>query len=274
VVGGRPVLIAPGNELFPPHAYRDAGPAAAPARRFRGTGGSVNLSAARCLRYISAHTARDAPPRVLALGSGRQRGRLAHDLGDAVELIAVDVDSHADVDAWCDAHALPFPDGAFDAVIATAVLEHVLRPERVAAEIARVLRMDGLVYSEIPFMQQVHEGAYDFTRYTLSGHRRLFEAFREIESGLVAGPATALAWSVEHLALTLVKRPRSRLLVKAGVRGTFGWVRLADRRLARRPAAVDGASCTYFLGARRASGTTSDREIVAGYRGAQQRRHV
>jgi hypothetical protein len=31
-------------------------------------------------------------------------------------------------------------------------------------------------------MQQVHEGAYDFTRYTLSGHRRLFNGFTETSS--------------------------------------------------------------------------------------------
>jgi len=57
----------------------------------------------------------------------------------------------------------------FDAVWIQAVLEHVLDPVRVVAEIHRVLRPGGLVYSEIPFMQEVHEGAYDFTRFRLSG---------------------------------------------------------------------------------------------------------
>src|SRR5207237_664581 len=31
-----------------------------------------------------------------------------------------------------------------------------------------------LVLGDTPFMQQVHEGAYDFTRFALSGHRWLF----------------------------------------------------------------------------------------------------
>ena len=71
-----------------------------------------------------------------------------------------------------DAHDLPFVDAAFDAAVIQAVLEHVVDPQRVVAELHRVLREDGVLYSEVPFMQQVHEGAYDFTRYTDLGHRR------------------------------------------------------------------------------------------------------
>ncbi len=54
----------------------------------------------------------------------------------------------------------------------------MLEPERVVSEIARVLKPAGMVYSEIPFMQQVHEGAYDFTRFTDSGQRWLFRQFK------------------------------------------------------------------------------------------------
>ncbi len=56
-----------------------------------------------------------------------------------------------------------------------------------AAEIHRVLRPGGIVYADTPFLQQVHEGAYDFTRFTDSGHRFLFRRFERIDSGSVAG---------------------------------------------------------------------------------------
>ncbi len=49
-------------------------------------------------------------------------------------------------------------------------------------EIHRVLKDDGIVYADTPFMQQVHEGAYDFTRFTLSGHRWLFKNFALLDS--------------------------------------------------------------------------------------------
>ncbi|HEY2201382.1 MAG TPA: methyltransferase domain-containing protein, partial [Solirubrobacteraceae bacterium] len=43
------------------------------------------------------------------------------------------------------AEALPFADGSFDAVVANFVLLHIGRPERAAAEFARVLDADGRV---------------------------------------------------------------------------------------------------------------------------------
>lgn len=280
IVRGAPVLIRADNEVFPPAAL--VGAASRGTRASRGARAtfsvsvsvSVNLARRRVLKEMTAALEGTEGATVLVVGSGGQRARLEEALGGSgVELIHCDVDADADVDCYADAHELPFRDATFDAVVTTAVLEHVLRPERAVAEMARVLKPDGLVYSEMPFMQQVHEGAYDFTRYSLSGHRRLFEAFRKIEAGLVAGPATSLAWSVEHLALSFAGRGRSRTLAKALVRLLLFWLPQVDRLLKNRPAAMDGASCTYFLG-RRADAPVSDRAIVEGYVGGQSLRHV
>ena len=71
------------------------------------------------------------------------------------------------------------------------MLEHVLEPELVVAEIHRVLMPDGLVYAGTPFMQQVHEGPYDFMRFTESGHRWLFRRFERLASGATGGPGAA-----------------------------------------------------------------------------------
>jgi 2-polyprenyl-3-methyl-5-hydroxy-6-metoxy-1,4-benzoquinol methylase len=49
-----------------------------------------------------------------------------------------------------DGHELPFVDNAFDVVILSDVLEHVKKPERVAQEVARVLRSGGLLYASMP----------------------------------------------------------------------------------------------------------------------------
>jgi ubiquinone/menaquinone biosynthesis C-methylase UbiE len=45
----------------------------------------------------------------------------------------------------CDATALPFPDGAFDAVHARALLEHLRRPEDAVAEMRRVPAPGGVI---------------------------------------------------------------------------------------------------------------------------------
>lgn len=274
--GHRPILMCPDNELFYAAGYgsgecEPAPPSSRPYSRWaQRLLQSVNLSQDRCVADMTHRLGRRAT--VLLLGGGRQRARLQELMGPTVTIIAIDVDAKADVDVFADAHALPFKDLAFDGVIATAVLEHVLRPERVMEEIGRVMRPGGFLYSEIPFMQQVHEGAYDFTRYTLSGHLRLAAAFSEIECGAVAGPATALLWSVEYLLLALggSRWPKATKLM---VRVALGWLAPLDRRIADRPAALDGASCTYFYGQRRLNQETSDRWIIDRYPGAQAVHH-
>jgi SAM-dependent methyltransferase len=167
----------------------------------------------------------------------------------------------------CDGHDLPFEDATFDAVVCQAVLEHVLDPPRVVAEMHRVLRPGGLLYAEIPFMQQVHEGAYDLTRYTYVGQRRLFRRFDELASGPVCGPAMALAWSVRYLAVTLAgSSARARAVISHLVPLTTFWLPRLDRWLIGRPGAMDAASSIGFLGRWRED-PLGDDEIVASYRG-------
>lgn len=278
LAGHRPILLRDDNALFCRDDYRNAVP-----DKKTGSNGwarfvpnpSVNLASDRVLKKLRSMLDANGTNNILVVGGGRQRVWL-DPLLRAVQphrVVYSDIDSGADVDLFCDGHDLPFVDGAFDAVVTTAVLEHVLYPERVAAEVARVLKTGGLLYSEMPFMQQVHEGAYDFTRYTFSGHRRLFNQFAEIDAGLVAGPATAFVWALENLVLAFFSRPAIRKVAKAGVRLGFGWIKYLDYLLANRPEAMDGASCTYFMGAKDDLGIT-DSEIIVRYVGAKHLRHV
>lgn len=268
------------NALFPTAAYAEQRTAAVSASRKERRWAnlvperSANLVRDRVLRRMALEVKLKSPSLVLVVGGGAQRPQLDAALSPdgAMAIVYSDIDVMANVDLYCDAHDLPFVDCTFDAVVTTAVLEHVLYPERVAAELARVVKPDGRIYSELPFMQQVHEGAYDFTRYTLSGHRRLLNQFREIEAGMVAGPGTALAWSIEYFVLSFVTARRIANAVKALVRsGTF-WLKWIDRYLASRPAAMDGASCTYFYG-ERAAERTPDAAIVASYVGGHSLSH-
>lgn len=278
LAGKRPVLLRHDNALFSIDAYLRTVEQDTEVGKYSWIPSpSVNLSAERVLSALRAQLDASAEPTiVLVVGGGKQRAwldRLLISYASRRQIIYSDIDSGADVDLFCDGHDLPFQDGVVDAVVTTAVLEHVLYPERVAAEIARVLKPGGLLYSELPFMQQVHEGAYDFTRYTLSGHRRLFNAFQEIDAGMVAGPATALVWSIENFALAFVRRTAFRKLTKALVRVFFGWLKYFDHLLVNRPEAMDAASCTYFLGSKSET-PVSDSEIIAKYVGAKHLTHT
>jgi SAM-dependent methyltransferase len=111
-----------------------------------------------------------------------------------------------------------------DGVWIQAVLEHVLSPEKVVAEIYRVLRPGRLVSAGTSFMQQVHEGTYDFMRFTESGHRWLSRGFERIDSGVERGPLTVLLWSIRYALAGLL---RSRTAATALCEALF-WLRYLD----------------------------------------------
>jgi SAM-dependent methyltransferase len=83
--------------------------------------------------------------RVLDIGCGRQKLPGAIGL-DRLALPGVDV--IADLDA-----ALPFADGAFDAVSANQVLEHVRDLVGLVYELHRVLRPGGLLVAHVPYFR-------------------------------------------------------------------------------------------------------------------------
>lgn len=207
----------------------------------------------------------DAVPVILIIGGGSV-GRGIEELYETsdVELVAFDVYDSPHVQLLADAHALPFDSGIFAGVVVQAVLEHVVDPAQCVREIQRVLRKDGLVYAETPFMQHVHEGPYDFTRYTESGHRYLFRNFERIASGSLGGPATQFVWSVDYLIRSLF---RSRIAGKAA-KLALGWMQVLDYWVAE-PYRVDAASGVYFLG-RKSDRPVSCQQIIGHYLGAQR----
>jgi len=275
IVAGRPVLIAEDRSIFA-HADYQPPVVEAATRGLRAwvrrlPSPSVNLSAVRCFATMRRLLSERAhAPVVLVVGGGVMGKGMAEIAAvPGIHLINVDPSPGSSAVMYCDAHDLPFADASVDAVIVQAVLEHVLDPHRCVDEIHRVLKPDGLVYSETPFMQQVHLKGFDFTRFTHLGHRRLFRWFAEVESGVVAGPGTALAWSWRYFLASLSRRPAiSASLYTLGRVTGFGF-ELIDHILRQRPGALDAASCTYFLGTR-ALAPVDDRTVIAGYRGARR----
>jgi SAM-dependent methyltransferase len=70
---------------------------------------------------------------------------------------------------------LPVPDGSFQAVLNTQVLEHVADPREVAAELFRVLVPGGRLWLTVPLTWPLHEEPYDFWRFTSHGLRHVLE---------------------------------------------------------------------------------------------------
>ncbi len=271
----RPVIIRDENELFPPAAYmqiqQELSETVIKKGRFHKIKSlmpskSINVAREEMFKKLSLeHGSRNKI--FLVVGCGNQLAQLQTYFCDGkTSFVFCDIDKQADADLFCDAHELAFKNEMFDGVVSTAVFEHVLYPDKVIEEIHRVLKKDGFVYSEIPFLQSVHEGAYDFTRFTLSGHRRLFEYFMEVEAGMVAGPGTALVWSIVDFSKVIFSSPRLSSLCALISRGVFFWLKYFDYLFKNNPIALDAASCTYFYG-KKQTGKIAASSIIEKYNG-------
>jgi SAM-dependent methyltransferase len=274
---GVPVLIRSDHELFadgPERApdSRDWPPLLRAIRRRLPSASNPIGSAKRFATFAKLLTdGRTDRPRVLIIGGGVVGQGMDDFVRDPrLDLVETDVYRSPRVDVVCDAHDLPFVDGAFDAVVVQAVLGVVMAPERVVQEIHRVLVAGGLVYAETPFMQQVVGGPYDFIRFTDLGHRHLFRRFDEVDRGVVCGPAMSALWSLRYLARSI---PRRSLLAAAvldvGVTIAFFWLKYLDAWLIEHPGARDAASGVYFMGRSRLE-AIPDVDIIASYIGTVQ----
>ena len=199
-------------------------------------------------------------PRILIIGAGNVR------FSHAADFVYTDVAFSAGIDAIVDSHDLPLADASFDMVVAVAVLEHVADPFRVVNEIWRVLKPEGFVYAVTPFLQPVHMGAYDFTRFTYLGHRRLFRRFADEASGLVLGPGAVSAWAFRSLLLSFSSNKSYRRLANLVGLLVSVPIKHLDYVARRHPVALDGAGGFYFFG-RKQTYAISDRALIKLYRG-------
>jgi SAM-dependent methyltransferase len=275
IVDGRPVLIDEERSIFTiadivgrrQTTYRQDPTLRRLAKRILPDLTLNFRSRANYAQLKSLLLARSPGSRVLVVG-GRSLGRGMEPITtcDRIELIETDVTLEDRIRVVCDGHGLPFKSCSMDGVVVQAVLEHVIDPARCVSEIHRVLKRDGLVYAETPFMQQVHGGAYDFTRFTPLGHRRLFRHFEEVSSGAVAGPGVALAWSYRYLLQGFARTRAGKERAAVIARLTGFWLKYFDLLLIDRQGAQDGSSCSFFLG-KKSDRPVPDRELLRQYRG-------
>ena len=270
VVGGQPVLIDFDDSIFQETQFSCANGNSVISRddagarwgtRLRAFVAGRNRIAERfCQAFLQCVKAQSAQPNVLVIGGGA--------IGSGAEQLYCDPDVHVvGIDVYvspntlvvADGHHLPFCEDCFDGVWIQAVLEHVLNPEAVVSEIHRVLKPYGVVYADTPFMQQVHEGAYDFTRFSVSGHRWLFRKFQHIASGTVKGAGSALMWSVQYFVRALTGSNRIAFAVAFAI----FWLRYFDRLTRERPNA--DAACGVFFFGRKSFREICPREMVGFY---------
>lgn len=131
-------------------------------------GGGRRIIEPTIARWAASH-----PPEseVLEVGAGH----FDHTRHFEANVTTFDADPDQHPTVVGDAHAMPFDDERFDAVLALALLEHVDDPYQVTREMYRVLRPGGRVFAWVPFYMMVHGFPEDVSRFTTYGMRRLFE---------------------------------------------------------------------------------------------------
>ena len=202
-------------------------------------------------------------PLILIIGGGSiGQGMAKLYEGDTSRVVAFDIYATTNVQLVADGHKIPFESETFDAVVIQAILEHVLDPSEIVGEIWRVLKPAGLVYAETPFLQAVHEGPYDFQRFTESGHRWLFRNFELICSGVIGGPITQLLWSINYTVRSLCRSRRAGIAIR-----TLLLPLIFLERYIPATYASDAADATFFLG-RKSHAALRPSDIVSFYRGA------
>jgi len=94
------------------------------------------------------------------------------------------------------AEELPFIDNSFDAVISSAVLEHVRDPFSAAKEMTRVLKPGGKLYCAVPFLQPFHGFPSHYYNMTHEGLANLFRELKVLRQKVHprAGPIFSLTW--------------------------------------------------------------------------------
>lgn len=113
--------------------------------------------------------------------------------------VGVDVVDGPGVDVVAMAEDLPFESESFDCAVCSQMLEHAKEPERVIAELRRVLRPGGVALVSTHGVIRYHPDPDDYWRWTHAGLHRQFTMsadWSDIQVTPNGGVATAIAYLI------------------------------------------------------------------------------
>jgi len=106
-------------------------------------------------------------------------------------------------DVYADGSELPIATGTVDAVLLLDVLEHVAETERLIREIHRILKHEGRLMMQVPFLYPLHDEPRDYIRLTRWGLEKLAMKYKfHIDTFAVIGHPCETAALLSNLALS------------------------------------------------------------------------
>ncbi|WAC19652.1 class I SAM-dependent methyltransferase [Luteolibacter sp. SL250] len=146
--------------------------------------------------------------KVLDAGSGREQEQYLRKelLATGATLHTCDFCEGPGVDFVADVSDLPFEAASYDIVLSTQVLEHVMDPQKVVSEMARVLKPGGKLFLTTPQSSPLHNLPWNFFNFTNLGLRLLFDTagLKVVKEQAQGGHFTLLAYQL-HWTLNVLR---------------------------------------------------------------------
>ena len=161
----------------------------------------------------------------------------------------LDILDGKNVDYACSADQMPIESNSVDLIITQETFEHISNPNEAIKECFRVLKKDGQIYFQVPFIVGYHPGPTDFYRFTKEGIQKFLTdaGFKVEKIEITAAGATGFYRILVEFLAILFSGPISFLYMP--LKGIFAlifyplklldfWFRLSSRR--------DKIPCGYY----------------------------
>lgn len=130
-------------------------------------------------------------------------------------------------DIICDLNlGVDLPSDSVDTVLCLSVLEHLREPKQFLSEVHRVLKPDGTLILQVPFMWWVHEAPHDYYRFTQHGLEYLLNevGLADIEVNPQTGFWVMIALKLNYQSMKFVRGNSLIKRISAGILCPFWWL--------------------------------------------------
>ena len=170
---------------------------------------------------------------VLNIGSGNKRL--------APHVKNLDIIDDLNVDYVCSADKIPIESNSVDLIITQEAFEHIPNSTEAIKECYRILKNDGKIYFQVPFIVGYHPGPTDFYRFTKEGIEKFLNdaGFKLEKIEITVAGATGFYFILVEFLAILFSGPISFLYIP--LKGIFSllfyplklldfWFRLSSQR--------------------------------------------
>lgn len=101
-------------------------------------------------------------------------------------------------------------DNSIDTAVSLSVMEHLCEPQQFLDETFRILKPNGYFILQVPFQWWIHEGPYDYFRYTPYGLKYMLKkaGFEIVELSPTGGFFTSMVTKLNYFTIRMFKLPK------------------------------------------------------------------